>query len=315
MLSVVIPAYQEEKNIPEITREAAGVLEQAGIDYEMILVDDGSRDGTYAAMQAAAAENARIRGVRLSRNFGKEAAMLAGLETARGDCCVILDADMQHPPDILPEMVRLWQGGAKIVQGVKAGRGRENPFYKVCARAFYGAISRFTGIDFRHSSDYRLLDRRIIDILVALPEKNRFFRGLSVYYGFPQAEVEFSVNPRRFGDRNWRTTKLIAYAIDSVSSFTAFPLQITTGLGAVMLVVFLVLGLQTLYNYGAGRAVEGFTTVILLLLFIASALSISLGVIGHYIGKIYEEVKARPPYIIEKDTAKDKEDGMGSDRR
>ena len=301
MLSVIVPAYNEQENIPALAGEVQGVLSGAGIDYEMVIVDDGSRDGTFAAIEAAAAAEGRVRGIRLSRNFGKEAAILAGLEAAGGDCCAVLDADLQHPPEILPTMYRLWEEGAMVVQGVKQDRGREGWLYRLSAALFYGFISRVTHIDFRRASDYKLLDRKIVDILVALPEKTRFFRGLSVYYGFSQAEVPFSVAPRKRGVTNWRPAGLLAYGLDSISAFTAFPLQLTTGLGAAMLLLFIALGLQTLYNYASGRAVEGFTTVILLLLFIASSLSISMGIIGHYVAKIYEEVKARPSYIIERE--------------
>ena len=302
VLSVVIPAYNEEESIPGTIDEVVRVLTESGIDYEIILVDDGSGDGTYSAVEKAAAGNFRVRGWKLSRNFGKEAAILAGLEAAVGDCCVILDADLQHPPGIIPEMYRLWREGAMIVHGVKSDRGPENPFNTFFASLFYSLISRFTKIDLRQASDFKLLDRKIVDILRSLPEKTRFFRGLSAYYGFSQARVEFSVARRRKGKTSWSLRRLAVYALDSLSSFSAFPLQITTFIGAVMLLIFVFLGLQTLYNYGSGRAVEGFTTVILLLLFMASALSLSLGIIGHYIAKIYEEVKARPAYILEKTT-------------
>ena len=302
MLSVIVPAYHEQENIAVLVEEVQSALSAAGIDYEMVIVDDGSRDGTFTAIEAAAVADDRIRGLKLSRNFGKEAAILAGLEAAGGDCCAVLDADLQHPPEILPTMYRLWEEGAMVVQGVKQDRGREGWLYRISAALFYGLISRVTKIDFRGASDFKLLDRKIVDILIALPEKTRFFRGLSVYYGFPQAEAPFSVAPRKRGSTNWRPAGLLSYGLDSISAFTAFPLQITTGLGAAMLLLFVVLGLQTLYNYASGRAVEGFTTVILLLLFVASSLSISMGIIGHYVAKIYEEVKARPSYIIERET-------------
>ncbi|MCL1806029.1 MAG: glycosyltransferase family 2 protein [Clostridiales bacterium] len=304
MLSAIIPAYHEEANIPLVADAVAEALSVAGIEYEIILVDDGSGDGTFAAIEKAASRESRVRGLKLSRHFGKEAAIQAGLAASKGDCCVVLDADLQHPPSILPDMFKLWHEGAKIVQGVKADRGKESLLYKAFAKVFYGLISRFVQIDFRRASDYKLLDRKVVDILLALPEKTRFFRALSVYYGFPQAEIEFPVAPRGAGKSNWSLRGLFGYAIDSISSFTAFPLQITTYIGSVMLVIFLVLGVQTLYNYISGRAVEGFTTVILLLLFVASAVSISLGIIGHYIAKIYDEVKARPSYIVEKETGK-----------
>lgn len=188
-----------------------------------------------------------------------------------------------------------------IVQGVKTDRGKEGWFYRVCAGFFYSLISKLTRIDFRRSSDFKLLDRKIVDIVIALPEKTRFFRALSVYYGFTQVDLEFTVDPRRHGVTNWHLTGLVRYAADSISSYTAFPLQMIMGIGAVMLLLFSILGCQTLYHYCMGRAAEGFTTVILLLLLIAGALFTALGIIGYYMAKIYEEVKARPSYVVEKE--------------
>lgn len=311
MLSVIIPSYNEEENIPVTAARLHQVLEDAGISHELIFVDDGSADGTYAAIARIAGELSAVKGVKLSRNFGKEGAIMAGLAQAKGDCCALIDCDLQHPPECLPEMVELWRQGYRIVEGVKKERGRENPVYRAFAHAFYRLIGGFTNIDFTNASDYKLLDRRIVDILLALPEKNRFFRGLSVYYGFPKAQVPFEVRPRQNGRGRWKTSRLIRYAVDNISSFSAFPLQITTGMGGLMLLVFLILGAQTLYNYLSGHAVEGFTTVILLLLFIGSVLALGLGVIGHYIAKIYDEVKGRPIYIVEKTTEplKGREDG------
>ncbi len=302
MLSVIVPSYNEEENIPVTADRIHQVLAKAGLDHEILFVDDGSTDGTYTAITGAAGRIPQVRGLKLSRNFGKEAAIMAGLAQARGNCCALIDCDLQHPPECLPEMVKLWRQGYLIVEGIKKDRGRESLLYRVFAHAFYKLISGFTRIDFTNASDYKLLDRRIVDILLALPEKNRFFRGLSVYYGFPKAQVTFEVQPRKNGGSRWKTSRLIRYAFDNISSFSSFPLQITTGLGGLMFLLFILLGAHTLYNYVSGHAVEGFTTVILLLLFIGSVLALGLGVIGHYIAKIYDEVKGRPVYILEKTT-------------
>lgn len=300
MLSVIIPSFNEEKNIPVTAKRLVEILQGAGIAHELIFVDDGSIDGTFAAVEAAHERWTQVRGVKFSRNFGKEAAIMAGLAVAQGACCAVIDCDLQHPPEKLPQMYALWQQGYHIVEGVKSSRGQEGWLYKHLAKLFYKLLGRFIGLDLSRASDYKLLDRRVVDLLLKLPEKEMFFRGMSVYFGFSRAEVTFEVAPRLQGETKWNFSGLFRYAINSITSFTAMPLQLITVLGLVMLAVFVILGIQTLYNYLTGNAVEGFTTVILLLLFIGSTLSISLGIIGHYIAKIYEEIKGRPMYVVEK---------------
>lgn len=300
MLSIIVPSYNEEKNILVITDKVSAILNQNNIEHEIIFVDDGSQDGTFLAINKAIEQHSNIRGIKFSRNFGKESAIIAGLSEARGDCCVVIDCDLQHPPECLPKMYELWQKGFLIVEGVKTSRGSENWFYAKFTRIFYKIIGRFIGIDLSHASDYKLLDRKIVDILLKLPEKTMFFRGLSVCFGFSKTYVEFEVAPRLEGETKWTLSGLFHYAINNITSFSAFPLQITTFLGTLMLLLFMIMGGQTLYNYLTGNAVEGFTTVILLLLFIGSTLSISLGIIGHYIARIYEEIKGRPMYVIDK---------------
>ena len=302
MLSVIVPSYNEEMNIAPAARRIHQVLREAKIEHEILFVDDGSGDGTYAAMVRAAAELPQVRGLKLSRNFGKEGAILAGLAECRGDCCVLIDCDMQQPPELLPRMVELWRQGYLIVEGIKTERGKENFLYRVFARSFYRLISSFTKIDFTNASDFKLLDRRIVDLLLALPERTRFFRGLSVYYGFPKAQLPFAVQPRQNGKSRWKTGRLIHYAFDNISSFSSFPLQLTTACGSLMFLLFLGLGAQTLCRYLSGRAVEGFTTVILLLLFIGGVLAMGLGLYVYLFAKIYEEVKGRPVYVLEKTT-------------
>lgn len=300
MLSVIIPSYNEENNIPLTAARLAAILGEAQIVHELIFVDDGSIDGTFAAIEAAHERWPQVRGVKFSRNFGKEPAIMAGLGAAKGDCCAVIDCDLQHPPECLPKMYALWQDGNMIVEGVKASRGKESWLYKHSAKLFYKILGRFIGLDLSRASDYKLLDRRVVDLLLKLPEKTMFFRGLSVYFGFSRAEVEFEVAPRLEGETKWNFSGLFRYAVNNITSFSAVPLQLITALGFVMLAVFGILGIQTLYNYLSGNAVEGFTTVILLLLFIGSTLSISLGIIGHYVAKIYDEIKGRPMYVVER---------------
>ena len=298
MLSVVIPAYYEEETVPAAAQRIGAVLTQAQIPHELIFVDDGSKDATWARIQAAAAADASVRGVRFSRNFGKEAAIFAGLQHAKGECVAVIDCDLQHPPEKLAEMYRLWQQGYQVVEGVKVSRGKENPLHTLAAKTFYAAISGATGIDMSRASDFKLLDRRAVDTLLALREKNAFFRALSSWIGFKTAQVEFEVQPRAEGYSKWSLKSLIRYAVTNLAAFSTAPLQIVTFLGVVVFLCSIVLGIHSLWQKFTGHALEGFTTVILLILFIGSILMICLGILGYYLAKIYEEIKDRPRYII-----------------
>ncbi len=298
LLTVVLPAYNEEASVPKAARVLASLLAQEDIPFELMFIDDGSRDGTWKAIQAQTKEDPRVRGVRFSRNFGKEAAIFAGLAQARGDCVAVMDCDLQHPPEKVPEMYRLWQHGYQVVEGVKASRGKENPLHGLGAKGFYAVISRATGIDMSRASDFKLLDRRAVDVLLAMREKNAFFRALSSWIGFSAAQVEFEVQPRAAGSSKWSIRSLVRYAVTNVAAFSAAPLQIVTLLGAAVFVCSVGLGLWSLWQKLTGQALEGFTTVILLQLLIGSILMICLGIIGYYVAKIYEELKDRPRYII-----------------
>ena len=298
MLSVILPSYNEEKMIAVAAKTITGILDDAGIDHEILFVDDGSRDQTWAEIERAAKENCRIVGVHFSRNFGKEAAMFAGLEAAKGDCCVVLDCDLQHPPEKIVEMYRLWEQGYEVVEGIKSDRGEETGIHKFAANSFYAIISRLTGLDMASSSDFKLLDRKVVDTLNRMPERNVFFRALSFWVGFKKAEVSYEVRERTAGESKWSTRALIRYAINNIGSFSSAPLHIVTGLGLAMLAIALVFGVISLAQKLTGAALGGFTTVILLLLFSSSIIMISLGVIGYYIARIYEEIKGRPRYIV-----------------
>ena len=277
------------------------LLTRAGIDHELIFVNDGSRDHTWRAIQEAAARRPQVRGIRFSRNFGKEAAIFAGLAQARGDCCVVLDCDLQHPPEKILEMYRLWQQGWQVVEGVKISRGKESPLHTLAAKTFYRFLSGATRIDMSHASDFKLLDRRAVDVLVAMREKNAFFRALSSWIGFDTAQVEFEVQPRAAGESKWSLRSLTRYAVTNLAAFSTAPLQIVTILGVLVFLCSLVLGCWSLWQKINGQALEGFTTVILLLLLIGSALMVCLGILGYYIAKIYEEIKDRPRYIVADD--------------
>ncbi len=300
MLSVILPSYNEEKMIPVAADTISGILEREGIDFELLFIDDGSKDATWENITKAAERNAHVVGVHFSRNFGKEAAMFAGLEKATGDCCVVLDCDLQHPPEKIVEMYRLWEDGYEVVEGIKEDRGEESGLHKFAANSFYGLISRATGMDMSSSSDFKLLDRKVVDTLNSLPERNVFFRALSFWVGYRKATVYYSVRERTEGESKWSTKSLIKYAITNIGSFSSAPLHMVTVLGLLMLMVAIVFSIISLVQKLTGQALGGFTTVILLLLFSSSMIMISLGIVGYYIARIYDEIKGRPRYIISK---------------
>ena len=298
MFSVVLPAYNEEKMIQKATAIIGKILSDENIEYEIIFVNDGSTDATWKKIEEAARNDSHVVGVNFSRNFGKESAMLAGLASAGGNCCAVMDCDLQHPPEMLVKMYRLWEQGYEVVEGVKRSRGKESAVHRASAGLFYKIISRAVGIDMSRASDFKLLDRRAVDALLSMPERNVFFRALSSWIGFRTISVEFDVQERTEGESKWSTWSLIKYAIKNIVSFSTVPMQCVTVAGVCVFFLAIVLGIQSLVRYFSGHAVEGFTTVILLLLLIGSIIMISLGIIGYYISKIYEEVKGRPRYLI-----------------
>ena len=253
LLSVVLPAYNEESSIPRAAEVICGLLTQADIRHELIFVNDGSRDHTWEAIQKQADRYPQVRGIQFSRNFGKEAALFAGLAQARGDCAVVLDCDLQHPPEKIIDMYRLWQHGYQVIEGVKVSRGKENPLHTLAARAFYSAISGATGVDMSRASDFKLLDRRAVDVLIAMREKNAFFRALSSWIGFSTAQVEFEVQPRLEGESKWSIRSLVRYAITNIASFSTAPLQIVTLLGVVVFLCSVLLGLHSLWQKFTGQ--------------------------------------------------------------
>lgn len=297
-LSVVIPAYNEEQMIAQAVEGISAPLREAGIGFELIFVNDGSRDRTWRLIEDAAGENAQVRGVSFSRNFGKESAIFAGLAEATGDCVAVIDCDLQHPPEKLVEMYRKWEEGYEVIEGVKLSRGRESAVHGFGARMFYKIISRAARVDMTNASDFKLLDRKAVEALLQMPEKNTFFRALSSWVGFKTCQVEYEVRERTAGATHWSRRALMRYAISNITSFTALPMQVVTGLGVLTFLIGIAASVEALVTWIKGVAVEGFTTVIILLCFSASIIMLSLGVIGYYIARIYEEIKGRPRYII-----------------
>lgn len=297
MLSVIIPAYNEELCIKRAYERINFLLSENNIEGEFIFIDDGSKDQTYKVITELSEQTENVTGLHFSRNFGKESAISAGLANASGDCAVVIDCDLQHPPEKIIEMYRLWEQGFEIVEGIKKHRGDENKLHGIGAKLFYSAISRMAGFDMANSSDFKLLDRKVIDVLNRMPERG-FFRAISYWVGYNKTTVSYDVEKRVDGESKWSTRGLIKYAVSNISSYSTAPMQIVTMLGVVMLIISVIFGVWALIDKIVGRALEGMTTVIIITIFIGSIIMISLGIIGYYIARIYEEIKGRPKYII-----------------
>lgn len=298
MLSVVIPAFNEQEMVPAAAEQIDGVLLRAGIPHELIFIDDGSRDATWAEIRAESEHRDTVRGVHFSRNFRKEAAIFAGLQAADGDCVAVIDCDLQHPPEKLVEMYRLWEQGVEVVEGVKTDRGEESLAHRVAAKTFYRLISEATHIDMTRASDFKLLDRKAVNVLLSMREKRAFFRALSSWIGFRTAEVPYEVRERAAGESKWSTWLLIKYALSNITAFTSLPLHLITGCGAASFLAALIVGIVSIVRLAMGRVVTGLTGAVILLLFLSGLIMVGLGIIGYYLGNIYMEIQDRPRFIV-----------------
>jgi glycosyltransferase involved in cell wall biosynthesis len=298
-LSLVLPVFREGAQLSTFLAAVRSSLSQCGLPYELVLVDDGSPDDTWRIITTEAKSSQAICALRLSRNFGKELALCAGLEHARGDAVIVMDADGQHPPSLLPDMVRTWQSsGADIVEAVKRKRGRESLPSKLGALLFYFILNKLSGFHFKGASDFKLMNRKAVEAWLKMHERNVFFRGMTVWMGFTTVQIPFEVVPRSAGQSTWSVFKRLKLALVGITAFSSFPLHLVTFAGMIFLGLSVLLGVETLYLKLTGRAVSGFATVILLELIIGSFLMISLGIIGEYLARIYEEVKGRPRYLV-----------------
>lgn len=297
-LSVVLPAYNEEQMLAKTCRTLKKILDLAEINYELVIVDDGSTDQTWKIIEETAEKDRNVTGVHFSRNFGKEAAIVAGLAQASGNAVAVMDCDLQHPPEVLVKMYRLWEQGYEVVEGIKKSRGTETVFHRKSAGFFYRIMSRATGFNMENASDFKLLDRKAVESVLSMPERSMFFRATSSWVGFKSTSVLFEVQEREAGESKWSTGSLIRYAFRNIVAFTTLPLQfVTIGAGGCFICSLLLL-IYSLVRYFTGHAVEGYTTLLIVMLFIGGAVMMSLGIIGYYIARIYEEVKRRPRYIV-----------------
>ncbi len=299
LISLVVPAFNEESLLEQFIKTVFALIAGLPYRFEIIFVDDGSTDDTWPVIHNLKDE--RIKGIRFSRNFGKEAAIHAGLTASEGDAAIVIDADLQHPPDLIPQMIRRWsESNAMIVEAEKIVRQKESLFRRLGSNLFYYLFYKLTRIRLQNASDFKLLDRQVVELFINLPERNRFFRGLTAWMGFSAEKIQYTPaqRPVESGASRWSVFQLFSLAFRSIFSYSSIPLQLVTWFGILTLCFSILLGIQTLWNKISGVAIEGFTTVILLQLIIGSILMISLGLIGEYLARIYDEIKARPVYIV-----------------
>lgn len=298
-MSIVVPCYNEEESIG-FFYEAMIELEKSltKIDMEYIFIDDGSKDRTYARLSELHEKDNRVKCISFSRNFGKEAAIFSGLRAAAGDCVVVMDADLQHPPKTIIDMYEQWKAGFEVVEGIKINRGKESILHRWFANSFYGLFSKLIGIDMNNTSDFKLLDRKVVDVLAGLQERDTFFRALSYWVGFKSISVHYEVQERVAGTTKWSFFSLIRYAFQNMISFSYAPLRFIMGLGIFTILIGIIFGVDALISFIHGNAQSGYPTLIFMLIISTGGIMLSLGIVGIYIAKIYEQIKNRPQYII-----------------
>lgn len=300
LVSVLIPILNEERNLPELAARLPKAFDKLGLEWRVLFVDDGSTDGSMDIIRKLNAQDHRFGGISFSRNFGKEIAVAAGLRHVTGEACIIMDADLQHPPEMLETFIKRWQEGYDIVYGQRIDRRLDGPVYRFLARFFYRLFNFLVDTDIpKNAGDFRLLSRRAIDAMNTLKERARFNKGLYSWIGFKSIAVPYSAAGRKHGFSKWSLRRLVSYAVDGMTSFSTLPLRLSSLLGmliSVMAIAYSAVFLFSTVIYGRGQ--PGFPTLIISVMFFSGAQLISLGIIGEYLGRVYDEVKARPLYII-----------------
>jgi polyisoprenyl-phosphate glycosyltransferase len=297
LVSVVVPMYDEEATVRAFSSRVCDALHD--VPFELVAVDDGSSDATPAILDELADADARVKVVKLSRNFGHQTALTAGLDHAAGDAIVMIDADLQDPPELIVEMLEKWRDGADVVYAVRTARNGETRFKRATARAFYRLISKVSDVKLvEDSGDFRLLDRRALDALLCMRERNRYLRGMTVWVGFTQTAVPYVRDARYAGETHYPLRKMLRFALDAVASFSHAPLQLATVLGfAFATLAFM--GIPVAVGFRVfGQFVPGATTTIIAVLLLGGIQLMAIGVIGEYVGRIYDEVKRRPLYLV-----------------
>lgn len=303
LISVVAPVYNEESVLDALYERVRDVLDGAGESWELILVNDGSRDNSAEVIARLHERDPRVKGLSFSRNFGFQIAATAGLDFSQGDAVILTDADLQDPPEVYPAMLAQWRAGYDVVYGVRASRQGETWFKLATAKLFYRLIHRITSINIPlDTGDFRLMDRRVINSIRGMNERNRFLRGMVPWVGFRQIGVEYNREARYAGEAKFTSVKkMLPFALDAITSFSYFPLQLATILGFIIagISVLGILGVVTIRLLGPHEPLLGQATTLVVVLFLGSVQLISLGIIGEYLGRIYDEVKGRPLYLIQ----------------
>jgi polyisoprenyl-phosphate glycosyltransferase len=299
-LSIVVPFHNEHKNLHEMFHRLTPVLAKLGLTHEIICIDDGSTDETFAELKKEYARNPSIRLVRMARNFGKEAALTCGLHLAKGRAAVTLDGDLQHPPEVIKDLVAKWQGGAEMIFALRSNRDTDGFLRKLFSRAFYAVFRTIADVKMPEGAgDFCLLDRKVIDAVNALPERNRFMKGLVAWVGFKRETVTFDVAPRAGGTTHWNFFRLMRFAFDGLTAFSTLPLRIWTWGGAVISFAAMAYAIYLIWTtivYGVD--VPGYASVMVGILFLGGLQLLSLGMIGEYLARVFTEVKARPIYFV-----------------
>ncbi|MCL2049779.1 MAG: glycosyltransferase family 2 protein [Defluviitaleaceae bacterium] len=306
--SVVIPAYNEQEVIAEAYKRLTAVMRQMDEDYELIFVNDGSRDKTAEIIAGFCADDSAVRLINFSRNFGHMPAISAGMEHARGQAVFIIDADLQDPPEIFPEMAKLWREGYHVVYGQRKRREGETLFKKLSAKVFYRFIRRMTSVDMPvDTGEFRLIDRRVCDAVNRLPEKNRYIRGLVSWVGFRQTPIMYVRQERFAGKTKYPFSKMVAFAMDAITAFSYKPLKLATSMGFLLSIAsFVYLAVIFYQRFFTDTTITGWASTMGILLLSQGIVMLVLGLIGEYIGRIYEEIKERPAYIVQEIVEKDK---------
>lgn len=309
-INVIIPVYNEASALQSHFAKISHCLKDLKEDLNFVLIDDGSKDNTWQVIEALTRAYDNVEGLKFARNYGKEAALMAGIRHKKADRYITMDSDLQHPPKhIMPMLELMDKTGANVVEGVKNSRGNESLKYKVIAKSFYKMLEKISNLDMDGSSDFKVMDAKVVDSLSGLNETRLFFRGLVDWVGFNSVKYEFDVEDRDQGESSFSSFRLMKLAMDAVFSYTSKPLYMTLVVSALFLLLGSILGIQTLYNYFTGIAVSGFSTVILLILITSALILFSIGIIGVYIARIYDEVKRRPQYILSETSHREGEKG------
>jgi len=300
MLSIILPCFNEEENIDSLYSDLCSILQKVGGSYELIFIDDGSTDNSLSKLKRFCTIDDRVRIIELSRNFGHQSAITAGLDYARGDAVIMMDADLQHPPELIPLLIDKWEEGYEIVYTVRNDPPGTPFFKKLTAKVFYKVINVLAKIKVpENSADFRLLDRKVVNNIKTLKEKIKFFRGIVSWIGFKQCAITYDAAPRLAGRSKYTFWKMLKFAFDGITSFSAFPLHIATILGFIVSVFSFIYGVYAIYiRFFTEKALPGWTSVLAGILFLGGAQLISLGVIGEYLNRIFTETKSRPEYIV-----------------